>query len=493
MACVTRFAGVCLAVLVFSGIATADSLNVNGTISDDQDSPVEGAVVTVTFGMGGGGTQVVDTTGADGVYDINTVFGGGGGGMGMVQISAAADGYITGTDFAVVQDANDGVADTVTQDFSLVSGQQPAGDSLYVSGTVRDVDQNALEGATVTVTILTMTGTLSAQATTDAQGAYEVAVLNEAASRNAIVEASADGFLSQQVQVQIGNPDDGNPDMITRDFALEAIVYDTLIVVGRALDSATLDPLEGALAVVSYWSGGFGGEEIADSVLSGADGRFSLQMVVATVPAELNWSVELAGYATESGRSPLEGDTVDLGNVQLVAFGTTDSLTYVVRGQITNDLGNAMRGVDVAVLLVFDGTDTLIIDTATTGNRGRYQVESALVPYQTGDITATVVLDVEGYGPVEQTSTVPSSTSEIVMDVQLSPLTVIAAPAGLLAHGVDMHTCVYTIDGRLVATLESGVDKVRMAGLISRMGRQPLILRTMSGSSLQTRMLVPAH
>ncbi len=489
----TQLTEVGVLMLVLSGMAMADALNVNGMVADDQGDPIENAVVTVSFGMGGGGTQVADTTGADGAYDINTTFGGGMGGMGLVQISAAAAGFITMSEFAQVANATDGAPDTVSQDFALTPGQQPTGDSLYVSGTVTDADQDPLEGATVTVTLLTMTGTLSAQAATGAQGTYEVAMRNESGVNTAIVEASADGYVSSQVQVHIGNPDDGEPDTVTRDFALEAIVYDTLTVVGRVLDSATQESLEGALVVVSYWTGGFGGEEIADSIQTGADGRFSLDMEVATRPAEINWSASIAGYGTESGRRAVDNDTMDLGDIELTAFAVSDSLAYVVRGQVTDEAGNAMRNVDVAVLLVLGDTDTLIVDTVTTSNRGRYRAVSPTVAYAAGDVTATVGVEVDGYAPVQRVVTVASSTEEILIDVQLEPSAVVAPSMVRGLDARDGDVVVYGIDGRLLARFERGLDAAGMAGLISRVGRQPLIVRTVKGSSLQTRMLVPAR
>jgi hypothetical protein len=305
-------------VLFFAGAAWADALNVTGAITDQATSdPVSGAVIAVTTGFGGSAQTVYDTTGDDGLYEINTTVapGFGGGGTSIV-IGVEATGYLSQNQMTMVPTPNDGTPDSIEQDFALEAGEDPVGDSLYVSGTVTAAESGApIPGATVTVSLVSGMGEQTADATTDDSGNYTVAMVNEDMAGMGWVEASADGYAPDRVRITIMNPDDGNADSFTEDFALNVAVYDTLTVVGRVLDSLTSDPLPNAWAVITYHTGS--GQSETDSIQTGSDGRFQLLMEVLQMPFGVDWTIRLAGYVEKSGRSGVTNDTADIGTVDL--------------------------------------------------------------------------------------------------------------------------------------------------------------------------------
>ncbi len=313
-------ARVLLGVLLFAGVVHADALNVSGAITDQETgNPIEGAVVSVTFRVGMGSQSVFDTTGADGLYEINTTLAGGGiGGQSFITIGAYAAGYIDGSEIVAVTNPNDGTPDTIVQDLALQPGETPAGDSLYVSGTVTNWEGAPLAGATVTVSLANLAGTQTANATTDSAGNYVVAMVNEHSSRQGIVEAIADGHSADHWNLNIRNPSDGNPDRYTHDFVLDAAVSDTLVVMGRALDSLSSSPLEGAWALITYPSGGLTGTTVTDSLRTGSDGRFVYSKVLTQMPMSIQWTLRAAGYAEKSGTEGVQDDTADIGTIDLV-------------------------------------------------------------------------------------------------------------------------------------------------------------------------------
>ncbi len=72
---------------------------------------------------------------------------------------------------------------------------------------------------------------------TAADGTYEIAAVNLNSAPQAVIEAEAVGYVSDQATVQIANPDDGTADNLTRDFSLDvAPVGDSLYVSGTVDD-----------------------------------------------------------------------------------------------------------------------------------------------------------------------------------------------------------------------------------------------------------------
>lgn len=487
-------AGLVLAVSLLAGGGLADTLVVVGTVADDQQAGIEGAVVTVTLGTGPEARMEFDTTDANGDYEIVTVYGGGGGSVGILTIVGAADGYVDATELVPVSwDVRDDVPDTVTQDLELIEGQQQSGDSLYVSGLVEDDASDPVEGATVTVTILSMSGTQTAEAATASDGTYEIAMVNESGSRDILVEADADGYMSDQSNATIADPADGTPDEITRNFVLNPIVLDTTYVVGEILDYDGDAQLEGAQVVVSYIAGGVDGETVSDTATTLVDGSFSLEVVSEFALQSIAFSVELAGYASESGNQGVVNDTADIGTIRLVAYTTSDTVDYQVTGVVSDENGDEMQGVEL-VVTISAGSELIAEDTVMTNRWGRYTVNGR-AEYQDGDITVTVTGTVDNYEAIDENVTVASSTSDIVVDITLVPETsVIGIAARRVATGAAGRVSVYSISGRLLDVIENGrLDEATLSSVSKTFGVQPLIMRLQDGSSMRTGMVVPAH
>jgi 5-hydroxyisourate hydrolase-like protein (transthyretin family) len=353
-------ASVLLGVMLVVGAAWADALTVSGTVTDDgTGNPIGGAAVSVSIGMGMDVQIVYDTTGADGTYEINTTAGGGGAGGARAIVAVSADGYLSQTSDPHMFNPNDGRPDAIVQDFALVAGEDPVGDSLYVSGTVTaSASGDPIPGATVTVRLVAGLGDeQTATATTDDDGNYAIAMVNENSAIFGGVAVSADGYATAERQLNIHNPDDGNADRYTRDFALDVASYDSLVVIGRVLDSATSEPLQNAWAVVSYRMGGIAGETVTDSVQTGSDGRFSLLMEVQTMPMGVQWTIRLAGYTEQSGNQTVaNNDTADIGTVDLAETPTSGhDFISQARLPVTRLGGVAVYSLDGRLL--FSATD----------------------------------------------------------------------------------------------------------------------------------------
>jgi len=146
--------------------------NIEGTVKDKDDVAIEGAAVVVE------GTDLSATTDADGHYLLEDVP------EGEQEVTASADGYNPVPAKVTVEEDV-----TVTQDFVL--GAIP---TYTVSGTVKDNEGNALEGATVTIE-----GTAQSAAT-DGDGNYSLVDLEEGTYE---ITASKDGYSSQTKNVKV--------------------------------------------------------------------------------------------------------------------------------------------------------------------------------------------------------------------------------------------------------------------------------------------------
>jgi hypothetical protein len=362
-----------------------------------------------------------------------------------------------------------------------------AADTLNVDGEVEDSGQNPIEGATVTVTVLSLGESITSQTTTDAQGGYSVAIDNPDGFRVVAVAVSAPGYGDEQAQRIIANPADGTPDALTVNFALDLIVYDTLVVTGLVVDESSGDSLSGARLIISYRRG-FSGPTFTDTAQSGADGRVALSSLTEAMPTQINWTVGLAGYQAEGRFQSVRNDTVNIGTVRLVAYAPGDSVTYTVSGRVTDEIGGSVADADVIVTIV-QGADTLVFDTVgTMGFGANYTATSEQVPYSTTDVTVTVAVEgIQGYDRYEHQLTVASSTTDVGMDVQLIPASSVRpSPYARTVRQAETVT-LYGLNGRVLARTDGSRLKAVLRGGI---GNQPLILRHSSGDAVWSE-LVP--
>lgn len=444
-----------LATMVLAGAGlAADSLYIHGVVRNQQSQAISGAVVTATFGgTGGGGTArtVRDTVDASGNYVIRTVSATGAS-ANVVQLAASAAGYQTSNQVGAIVAPNDGAMDTIAQNFTLTAGTTTAGDSLYVSGSVDNAAGDAIAGAKVRISILTMDGVQVDSALTNASGSYSIATINANAGRSVTFVVSAAGYNNGNAQSTVQNPDDGTVDRITRDFTLQSLVVDTLIVTGRVTDSANGTGLVGAEVIYSFSSGGMMGGTVYDTVISGAGGNFSESKVVTFMPTNVSWRVNMTGYAGKDGQVVQTNDSAKVGNVALVALDANDSLVYTVSGRVSDSLTTlAVRNTDV-IVKVMRGTTVIVDDTVTTTNQGQYTLSSSKVAYVAGTLTVTVSVSQTGYAPWTTTASVPSSTADIIINARLQATVGVLRAMSVRAMAPAAQSRTFSLDGRAVGS-----------------------------------------
>ncbi|MBE0517118.1 MAG: S8 family serine peptidase [Methanophagales archaeon] len=179
------------AVAMAEGTEPPATGSINGTVTDTDETAIEGATVVVE------GTTLSATTGAEGYYLLENVP------VGDQEVTASANGYYSNTTtVTVIKD------DTVTQDFTL-----EAIPTYTVSGTVTDTKDTALEGA-----IVTIAGT-ELSATTEGDGSYSISEVKDGTYD---ITASKEGYSSQTNKTVTVNED------TVVNFALEEITVTTL-------------------------------------------------------------------------------------------------------------------------------------------------------------------------------------------------------------------------------------------------------------------------
>lgn len=163
-----------LAVREVADIAPPETGKVAGTVRDGENKGIEGASVIVE------GTSLLATTDGIGYYLIENVP------AGNQEVKASADGYYSAT--ATVNVIGN---ETVTQDFNLV---EITIETFTVSGSVKDIDGVALQGASVVIE-----GT-DFSAETDASGSYTIGNVAEGIYD---ITASKDGYAPQTENVNV--------------------------------------------------------------------------------------------------------------------------------------------------------------------------------------------------------------------------------------------------------------------------------------------------
>lgn len=473
----------CISIISFFTNMYADDTNVNGTVTDNAGNFVPDAIVTVRIGYGISADSSTGLTDANGAYSIDIVVGGGTGGMGgFVTISVVASGFNDATQFTVVQNANDGNPDTVTSDFQLVpsGGPNPTdGDTLIVKGTVSEPGGTFIEGAMVSVSI---NGTEQASGTTDNAGTYELIIQNSMTGVIVGISVDATGFQNDQVTAQVQNPADGTPDTVSEDFVLEPVVLNTIVVSGIVVNAADDSPL--ADADITLNTSGGGGGEILGTGVSEATGIFSIEIQTEQNVNRVRWLAELAGFQSESGNEQVPGnDTLIIDTIRLTAFTTQDSVVYSVTGTISDENGDGLGGAEVVVTIEQAGT-VIYTETVTTSGQfrsGRYSIETQQ-PYAAEDIIVTITVTANDYQEGTESVTIPSSTSDIVLDLQLFPVGVVVLPGKVLNWSEQSEQVeIYTVNGSLIGKYDSADLKIRNINfLLGNLSQQAVFIKIKS-------------
>ncbi len=479
--------------LVPQGDVEGDTVIISGEVTDGESGdPIEGAGVTATVGSQQSNQVGTTNTDEDGAYRIvilNTT------GSSDVEIRAAAEGYENAQRTEEIANPADGVTDEVAADFALAAGQsQPASDSVYVLGTVIDQSsEEAIEGASVTVTL--GFGGEQLEATTDENGEYVVGTVNTTGTRRVFGLAEADAYGEQRQDERIDEPEDGLTDSVTLDFSLVPLEYDTITVTGVVVDDESGEGVGDALLIVAYnvWSG-FEIRAYSDSGTADGEGAVEVLLETANAVSRINWSVEAAGYQSEEGQSPVSPDnTVDLDTVRLSAYTEQDSVDYSISGRVLDENDEGVGGIEVVVTME-RGEDVLFVDTVTTVDfginfsTGAYRAQTRQ-EYGEGEITVSVSADIDGYESANESVTVPSSTSDITIDLHPVPLgtAVVTHKAARVRDAVDGEVRVYSIQGRLLGSIVTAGSVARISEITQVFGRQPLIVEWRAAGMLVKR------
>jgi hypothetical protein len=463
----------------------ADPLLVHGKVMDVDSQAVAGAVVTVTLGAG---VALVDTTGAEGLYEVKTAITGN---QAFMMIAVTAQGYQNGAATAQVRNTNDSVADTVSRNFFLRSGSVITGDSLILSGTISTEAGDPIPGALVSVTVNPLAQPLTDSA--DAQGNYAIKTVNSSRTQNISIVVTAAGYNDAFASARIANPNDGVRDTVSRDVILDPIVYDTVQVGGVVIDSASGKAVTGALAI--FTAGGMMASSV-DSLKTDSQGKFGDKLLLTQGTYRLTWRIESAGYRSRTGTVNLpDSGVIDMDTVKLVAFTTTDSLTYRISGRITNAQDLGIGGAQVVTVITFDDK-AIFTDTAVSSNdnrtRGQYSTQTRQA-YQTGELVVTITVTADGFTPVTVTRTIPTSTSTITLDAQLAPETAVLPvnPAQLRRSDLTGPVAVYSLTGKMLGVLQDRqISPTALKELGRTSGFQVLLLRWVNGGKPVCQRLV---
>ncbi len=307
--------------------------------------------------------------------------------------------------------ADEPVTLTLTKNGNVITvkGEEPQ--PITVTGNVTDVDNNPLEGVTVTLAA----GEETMTATTNAEGAYTFEVVPaEGTTYNMTFEKA--GYVTETLEnVDINNP-------------IETVVLERekVNVTGLVTDVDN-NPLEGVTVTLAA------GEETMTATTN-AEGAYTFEVV----PAEgttYNMTFEKAGYVTET----LEN--VDINNpIETVVL---ELQKVTVTGLVTDKENNPLEGVAVTLNVNATAKDAI---TATTDAEGKYTME--VVPVE--GATYTLNFNKDGYEP----QTIEVTNLENIPTVILEDIN-----TGINTIGIDfVNGRVYDLQGReLKSVPEHGI------------------------------------
>jgi len=286
---------------------------IEGTVTDTNGDPIQGATVTVDE------TGDSATTDSSGFYEITSVE------SGEKTVTASASGYSTVSKSVDVPPQGD----VVTVDYQLSS------DTGTIEGTVTDTNGDAVGGATVTVE------STGQSATTASDGSYSIADVPEGDQN---VTANADGFKPriESVTVQADNT-------VTQDYTLEQRT-----VSGTVTDADTGDAIDGATVTLEDSDGN------VESTTTGSDGGYAFTGVAAD---EYTVTADADGYGADSATVSIasgDGDVVQ--DFQL------DPEPGTLSGQVTDsETGDPIESATVTI----EETG----QEATTDSNGEYTID----------------------------------------------------------------------------------------------------------------------
>lgn len=142
---------------------------------------------------------------------------------------------------------------------------------------------------------------------------------------------------------------------------------DTIMVTGKVVDSLTGAPLANTLVVMS----GLGGLDTAGNlVLTGADGTFSKQVIIARFNnmSVVGYVANRTGYVPKVGSSTATSKQLDLGTIALVP--SNHVIFYSAGGSFAGNRPDAMTVYSLSGKLLYNGPSSVSIEKAAGTSTG---------------------------------------------------------------------------------------------------------------------------
>jgi large repetitive protein len=350
---------VCSLMFIFAVVAQAATVSGVVKENDSTGTAISGATVTLTP-TGGGGTALLDTTGATGAFSFATVPGTAAAPV-TYRIVAAKAGYRVMAGYITIRVNN--ATGTFTQDLYLTPTAVVT--VRTISGTVSDSVAGsaltALAGAQVILSQRAGGGNYTGidTVTTVTNGGYTIDSVAVGTYR---LTVSKTGYASQTANVTVALVN------IVQNFKLLHVM--TGSVTGTVTDSATTTGIVGAK--VYLLTAGFGGT-IIDSATTTTGGAYTIASVPSST-AGINYTVRASAtdYVTSSVNVTVTGTAAQTVNIKLVKI-----LMASITGTVTDSSAAGVApvaGVRITLRTGGGGGGGTIVDSAFTGTDGKYTI-----------------------------------------------------------------------------------------------------------------------